>query len=48
VQTFSAHWLQHEEFARAVEDFLARESAGVERYLDELGERAPFRKDDRA
>ncbi len=44
VETVSAHWLRHEEFARAVEAFLERESAGVERYVDELNERAPFRK----
>ena len=44
VQTASAHWLKHAQFARAVEQFLERETAGVERYLDELNERAPFRK----
>ena len=44
VQTVSAHWLKHAEFARAVEQFLARETAGVDRYLDELNDRAPFRK----
>lgn len=45
VQTVSAHWLKHPEFSRAVEQFLARETAGVERYLDELNDRAPFRKE---
>ena len=44
VQTVSAHWLKHAEFSRAVEQFLERETAGVDRYLDELNERAPFRK----
>ena len=44
VQTVSAHWLRHAQFARAVEQFLQRESAGVERHLDELNERAPFKK----
>jgi len=44
VQTVSAHWLKHSEFARAVQRYLERETAGVERYLDELSERAPFRK----
>ena len=44
VQTVSAHWLKHAEFARAVEQFLERETAGVERYLDELNDRAPFRR----
>jgi predicted N-acyltransferase len=43
VQTWSAHWLAHPQFARAVDDFLAREGAGVENYLDELNERRPFK-----
>ena len=43
VQTWSAHWLAHPQFARAVDDFLAREGAGVEGYLDELNERLPFK-----
>jgi uncharacterized protein len=42
-QTWSAHWLRHPEFSDAVEKFLARESKGVERYVDELNERSPFR-----
>lgn len=44
VPTFSAHWLQHPQFSRAVADFLARERNGVELYLDELNEHTPFRK----
>ncbi|HZR67902.1 MAG TPA: GNAT family N-acetyltransferase [Burkholderiales bacterium] len=43
VQTASAHWLKHPGFADAVEKFLERESAGVERYVDELNEHSPFR-----
>lgn len=46
VQTWSAHWLQHPEFSDAVENFLARESTGIERYVDELNERSPFRQAD--
>jgi hypothetical protein len=41
--TWSAHWLRHPQFADAVEKFLARESKGVERYIDELAEHSPFR-----
>lgn len=44
VQTWSAHWLRHPEFSEAVETFLLRESAGIERYVDELNERSPFRE----
>jgi predicted N-acyltransferase len=43
VPTHSAHWLAHPQFARAVADFLAREGAGVESYLDDLNERRPFK-----
>jgi predicted N-acyltransferase len=43
VQTWSAHWLKHPQFADAVEKFLARESAGIEDYVDELNERSPFK-----
>ena len=43
VQTWSAHWLAHPQFAAAVGDFLEREGAGVESYLDELNERMPFK-----
>ena len=44
VETCSAHWLKHPGFADAVEKFLQRESAGIDSYMDELTERAPFRK----
>jgi predicted N-acyltransferase len=40
----SAHWLAHPKFARAVESFLEREGAGIERYVDELCEHSPFKE----
>ncbi len=43
VQTWSAHWLAHPQFAQAVADFLEREGEGVASYLDELNERLPFK-----
>jgi len=43
VQTWSAHWLAHPQFAQAVADFLEREGAGVAGYLDELNDRRPFK-----
>ena len=43
VETRSAHWLAHPQFARAVDDFLAREGAGVALYLNELNDRLPFK-----
>ncbi|HYP72013.1 MAG TPA: GNAT family N-acetyltransferase, partial [Variovorax sp.] len=44
VRTTSAHWLAHPAFADAVERFLEREGAGIENYLDHLGERSPFKQ----
>jgi predicted N-acyltransferase len=43
VKTTSAHWLAHPAFADAVERFLEREGAGIENYMDHLGERSPFK-----
>ncbi|WP_162567840.1 GNAT family N-acetyltransferase [Variovorax sp. SRS16] len=43
VKTTSAHWLAHPAFADAVERFLEREGAGIDNYMDHLGERSPFR-----
>ena len=44
VQTWSAHWLAHPQFSKAVGDFLEREGAGVANYIDELNERRPFKE----
>ena len=46
VQTWSAHWLAHPQFAQAVADFLEREDAGMANYMDELNERRPFKAAD--
>jgi len=43
VEALSAHWLAHPRFARAIEDFLAREGHGIARYVDELCEHSPFK-----
>jgi predicted N-acyltransferase len=43
VQTWSAHWLAHPQFARAIDDFLAREGAGIADYMSELNDRQPFK-----
>jgi len=45
-ETWSAHWLAHPGFADAVANFLDREGAGIEAYVDELRERSPFRATD--
>lgn len=41
--TCSFHQIAHPEFAKAIADFVARESEGVAAYTDELEQRAPFR-----
>jgi predicted N-acyltransferase len=48
VQTWSAHHIAHPGFRSAVADFLERERAGVAQEQWLLGERTPFRKDERA
>ena len=41
--TASSHWLAHPAFARAVDEFLHAERAGMRGYVDELNERLPFK-----
>jgi predicted N-acyltransferase len=43
VETHSAHWLAHPQFARAVEQFLEREDNRLALYVDELCEHSPFK-----
>jgi len=43
VRTHSAHWLAHPRFSSAVADFLEREGAGIDAYVNELEERNPFK-----
>jgi uncharacterized protein len=42
--TRSLHWLAHEAFARAVDEYLERERGGIGAYIDELEDRTPFRR----
>jgi predicted N-acyltransferase len=44
--TYSAHWLSHSQFERAVADFLGREQHGVGYAITELNERSPFKHRD--
>ena len=43
--TASSHWLAHPAFARAVDEYLSAERDGIRRYVDELNERLPFRRE---
>jgi predicted N-acyltransferase len=47
-KTWSAHWLAHPAFANAIQQFLERESGGIDSYIDELNERNPFRNAEHA
>ena len=42
VETNSFHWLAHPAFNDAIANYLARETGGIESYLDELRERNPL------
>jgi predicted N-acyltransferase len=44
VKTWSCHLLRHPAFADAVERYLARETGGIESYIDELHERSALRR----
>ena len=44
VTTRSAHWLAHPQFARAVENYLQRETDAISEYVDELNGRSPFKR----
>ncbi|MGA8864177.1 MAG: GNAT family N-acetyltransferase [Gallionella sp.] len=44
VTTRSAHWMAHPEFARAIDNFLERETEAISEYVDELNNRSPFKK----
>ncbi|HTJ97704.1 MAG TPA: GNAT family N-acetyltransferase [Rhodocyclaceae bacterium] len=43
VTTYSAHWVAHPQFRAAIANFLQRESRGIDAYMDELNEHAPFK-----
>jgi predicted N-acyltransferase len=45
VRTWSAHWLAHSQFASAISHHVEREAQGIDRYMDELNDSSPFRKD---
>lgn len=42
--TYSAHFISHPGLRRAVADFLSRERIAVAEHIEELAERAPFRR----
>ena len=46
VTTWSAHWLAHPEFAGAIERYLDAEGRHIDRYMDDVDNRTPYRSGD--
>ena len=46
VTTWSAHWLAHPEFANAIERYLDEEGRHIERYIDAVDQRTPYKADE--
>lgn len=44
VLTWSAHWLSHPNFKRAIADYLAHEQGAMEDYMKTLSDHLPFKK----
>ena len=43
-ETWSAHWLSHPQFAAAVDDYLQREGAHIDEYIDSANDHVPYKK----
>ena len=41
--TWSAHWLEHPEFLSAIGDYLEEETRHIDRYINAVGARSPYR-----
>ena len=46
VSTWSAHWLAHPEFLSAISAYVDEEARHIDRYMDAVDERSPYRNDD--
>ena len=46
VETWSCHWIQHEGFRTAIEDFLQRELSEIDLHLEYLSEHLPYKLKD--
>jgi len=45
VQTWSAHWVAHPEFDKAIRQFVTQEAHGMQHYIKSLFDHSPFRDD---
>jgi len=43
VSTWSAHWLAHPQFSNAIEEYLSEEGQHVDRYIDAIDSRSPYK-----
>lgn len=46
VETLSCHWIRQPGFRQAIEDFLARETAGLDAYIDDLSLHLPYKSNE--
>jgi predicted N-acyltransferase len=46
-ETWSTHWLSQPQFAAAIEDYLQRERAHINEYIDSVWEHVPYRSKDK-
>jgi hypothetical protein len=44
--TWSAHWLSHPQFFAAIDEYLDREREHIDRYMAEVSDHVPYRRDD--
>ncbi len=42
--TWSAHWIKHPEFSRAIQNFLHQETQGMQEYIKDMQLRSPYKK----
>lgn len=45
VETHSLHWIRHPDFASAIADFLARETAEIKRYMNQASLALPYKQE---
>lgn len=45
VVTWSSHWIQHEGFSKAIDDFLDREKMEIDAYVNQLNHHLPYKED---
>ncbi len=43
-ETWSAHWLSHPQFATAIDNYLDRERAHIDDYIESVNDHVPYRK----